>query len=381
MTTAAALRATLALAAVAALAGCGQGNQYAAPPPAKVTVALPLEQQVTHYFDATGNTSAVNTVQLVARVQGFVQAISYTDGDAVKKGASLFTIEPEPYKLKVDAAKASVTSAQATLTQAEAEYKRQADLVGKQVSTQANYDKALAQRDSSQGDLQSAQANEQQAEINYTYTNVTAPFDGTVSARQVSIGELVGASASPTVLATIVQLDPIWVYFNVSERDVQEVRATLLREGRSTADLMGREVQVALQTDTDYPHVGKLDYVAPTIDAATGTLQARASFANPNRALLPGYFVRVRLPYQSRQPELLVPDAAIGADQGGRYVLIVNKDNMVEQRKVEAGQVVGELRVVSSGLTKDDRVVVGGIMRALPGQKVEPEVKALAAAQ
>ena len=144
MTTAAALRATLALAAVAALAGCGQGNQYAAPPPAKVTVALPVEQQVTHYFDATGNTSAVNSVQLVARVQGFVQAISYTDGDFVKKGTSLFTIEPEPYKLKVDAAKASVTSAQATLTQAEAEYKRQADLVGKQVSTQANYDKALA---------------------------------------------------------------------------------------------------------------------------------------------------------------------------------------------------------------------------------------------
>ena len=381
MTTAAALRATLALATVAALAGCGQGNQYAAPPPAKVTVALPVEQQVTHYFDATGNTSAVNTVQLVARVQGFVQAISYTDGDAVKKGASLFTIEPEPYKLKVDAATASVTSAQATLTQAEAEYKRQADLVGKQVSTQANYDKALAQRDSAQGDVQSAQANEQQAEINYSYTNVTAPFDGTVSARQVSIGELVGASASPTVLATIVQLNPIWVYFNVSERDVQEVRANLAREGRTTADLMGNEVQVALQTDTDYPHDGKLDYVAPTIDASTGTLRARASFANPNRALLPGYFVRVRVPWQSRQPELLVPDVAIGADQGGRYVLVVNKDNVVEQRKVEAGQVVGELRVVASGLAKDDRVVVGGIMRALPGQKVEPEVKALAAAQ
>jgi len=381
MTIVAALRATLALAAVAAVAGCGQGNQYAAPPPAKVTVALPVEQQVTHYFDATGNTSAVNTVQLVARVQGFVQAISYTDGDAVKKGTSLFTIEPEPYRLKVDAAKASVTSGQATLTQAEAEYKRQADLVGKQVSTQANYDKALAQRDSAQADVQSAQANEQQAEINYSYTNVTAPFDGTVSARQVSIGELVGASASPTVLATIVQLDPIWVYFNVSERDVQETRANLAREGRTTADLMGNEVQVALQTDTDYPHVGKLDYVAPTIDASTGTLQARATFANPNRALLPGYFVRVRVPWKARQPELLVPDVAIGADQGGRYVLVVNKDNVVEQRKVEAGQVVGELRVVSSGLTKHDRVVIGGIMRALPGQKVDPEVKALAAAQ
>jgi len=381
MTPVAVLRASLMLAAVLALSGCGRGNEYAAPPPPKVTVALPLEQQVTHYFDATGNTSAVNSVQLVARVQGFVQAISYTDGDFVKKGTSLFTIEPEPYRLKVEAAKASVTSAKASLTQAQAEYQRQADLVSKQVSTQANYDKALAQRDSSQADVQSAQANEQQAEINYSYTNVTAPFDGTVSARQVSIGELVGASATPTVLATIVQLDPIWVYFNVSERDVQQVRANLAREGRSTADLIGQQVQVALQTETDYPHMGKLDYVAPTIDASTGTLTARASFANPNRALLPGYFVRVRVPWKSRQPELLVPDVAIGADQGGRYVLVVDKDNVVEQRKVEAGQVVGELRVINSGLTKNDRVVVGGIMRAIPGQKVDAELKALAAAQ
>ena len=164
----------------------------------------------------------INSVDLVARVQGFVQAISYTDGDFVKKGTSLFTIEPEPYKLKVESAKASVTSAKATLKQNDAEFQRQADLVTKQVSTQANYDKALAQRDSSQADLQSAQANEQQAEINLGYTDVVAPFDGVVSARQVSIGQLVGAN-SATVLSTIVQLDPIYVNFNVSERDVLEV--------------------------------------------------------------------------------------------------------------------------------------------------------------
>jgi multidrug efflux pump subunit AcrA (membrane-fusion protein) len=172
--------------AVIGLAACGQNNQYAEPPPPKVTVAAPIERQIPRYFESTGNTAAVNSVDLVARVQGFVQAISYTDGDYVKKGTSLFTIEPQPYKLKVDGAKASVVSAQATLTQAEAEYQRQAALVGKQVSTQANYDKALAQRDSAQADLQSAQSNEQQAEINLGYTDVTAPFDGVVSARQVS---------------------------------------------------------------------------------------------------------------------------------------------------------------------------------------------------
>jgi RND family efflux transporter MFP subunit len=363
----------------AALAACGQGNQYAAPPPPKVTVVLPVQQDVTRYFEATGNASAVNSVQLVARVQGFVQAISYTDGQFVKKGASLFTIEPEPYKLKVESAKASVTSAQATLTQNQAEYQRQADLIQKQVSTQANYDKALAQRDSAQADLQSAQSNEQQAEINLGYTDVTAPFDGVVTARQVSVGELVGAS-SPTVLATIVQLDPIWVNFNASERDVLQIRADLAKTGRTTANLLGLPAEVGLQTETGYPHQGKLDYIAPDVDPSTGTLAARASLSNADRVLLPGYFVRVRIPSKPA-PALLVPDVALGSDQAGRYVLVVNQDNVVEQHKIEAGQLVGDLRVILSGLTKDDRVVVGGIMRAIPGQKVDAETSTPAAAK
>jgi RND family efflux transporter MFP subunit len=355
------------------LAACGQNNQYAAPPPPKVTVATPIERQIPRYFEATGNTAAVNAIDLVARVQGFVQAISYTDGDFVKKGTSLFTIEPQPYKLKVDVAKASVISAQATLTQAQAEYQRQAALVGKQVATQANYDKALAQRDSAQADLQSAQANERQAEINLGYTDVTAPFDGVVSARQVSIGQLVGASSSPTVLATIVQLNPIWVNFTASERDVLQVRAALARRGETTASLIGMPVEVGLQTEEGYPHKGELDYVAPTVNASTGTLAARGSLENGNRTLLPGYFVRVRIASRQQQPMLLVPNVALGSDQGGSYVLVVNQDNIVEQRKVDAGQVVGELRVIENGLGKDDRVIIGGIMRAIPGEKVDAE--------
>ncbi len=372
-------RITLMLAVCAGAAACGKNNQYAAPPPPKVTVAAPVEQNVTRYFDATGNAASVNSVDLVARVQGFVQAISYKDGDFVKKGTSLFTIEPEPYKLKVDSAKASVVSAQASLTQAQAEYDRQAALVQKQVSTQANYDKALAQRNSAQADVQSAQANERQAEINLGYTDVTAPFDGVVTARQVSIGQLVGAN-TPTTLATIVQLDPIWVNFTASERDVLQVRAALARMGETTASLIGIPVEVALQNESGYPHKGKLDYVAPNVDPSTGTLAARATLDNANRALLPGYFVRVRIPFRP-QPALLVPDVALGSDQGGRYVLVVNKDNIVEQRKVEPGQLVGDLRVIESGLTKDDRVVVGGIMRAIPGQKVDAEERSASAAK
>jgi RND family efflux transporter MFP subunit len=362
------------------LAGCGENNEYAAPPPPKVTVAAPIERPIPRYFEATGNAAAVNAVDLVARVQGFVQAISYNDGDFVKKGTSLFTIEPEPYRLKVDAAKASVVSAQAALTQAEAEYQRQAALVGKQVSSQANYDKALAQRDSAQGDLQSAQANEQQAEINFGYTNVTVPFDGVVSARQVSIGELVGATTAPTVLATLVELDPIWVNFNASERDVLQVRAALAARGETTASLIGIPVEVGLQTEEGYPHEGKLDYVAPTVNASTGTLAGRAILENADRALLPGYFVRVRIASRRQQPSLLVPNVALGSDQGGPYVLVVNQENVVEQRQVEAGQVVGDLRVIESGLGKDDRIVVGGIMRAIPGQKVDAELHSASAA-
>ncbi len=372
-------RAMLPLALAAGVAACGQNNQYAAPPPPKVTVAAPIAKDVTRYFESTGNAAAINTVDLVARVQGFVQAISYNDGDFVKKGTSLFTIEPEPYKLKVDSAKAAVVSAQATLTQAQAEYDRQAALVAKQISTQANYDKALAQRDSAQADLQSDQASEKEAEINLGYTDVTAPFDGVVTARQVSIGQLVGATSTPTTLATIVQLDPIYVNFTASERDVLQVRASLASRGETTAALLGMPVEVALQNDSDYPHHGKLDYIAPNVDPSTGTLAARASLENADRSLLPGYFVRIRIPSKPR-PALLVPDVALGSDQGGRYVLVVNKDDVVEQRKVEPGQLVGDLRVIESGLTADDRVVVGGIMRAIPGEKVDAEQQSASSA-
>jgi RND family efflux transporter MFP subunit len=369
----------LALFVAASLAACGDNNTYAPPPPPKVTVAAPLQQDIARNYDATGNAAAVNSVDLVARVQGFVQAISYTDGQFVKKGTSLFTIEPEPYKLKVVAAKASVASAQATLLVKQQDFARQADLLQKQVSAQVSYDQALAARDSAQADLQSAQANERQAEINLGYTDVTAPFDGVVTARQVSIGQLVGAN-SPTTLATIVQLDPIWVTFNVSERDVLEVRAFLAKEGRTTATLLGTPVDVGLQTDAGYPHAGQLDYVAPDVDPSTGTLAARAILENADRALLPGFFVRIRIPGKPR-PALLVPNVAIGSDQGGRYVLVVNKDNIVEQRKVTPGQLDGDLRVIDEGLTKDDRVVVGGIMQAIPGQKVDAEPSSAPAAK
>ena len=263
------------------------------------------------------------------------------------------------------------------MKQAEAEYKRQADLAGKQFASQAALDQAEATRDSARANLQQAQANTQQAEINLGYTKVVAPFDGVVTAREVSLGQLVGAS-SPTVLATIVQMDPIYVNFTASERDVLQVRANLAAAGKTPADLIGMAVEVRLQNESEYLHKGKLDYVAPMVNPATGTLAARASLPNANRPLLPGYFVHVRIPWNPHTV-LLVPDIALASDQGGRYVLVVNKDNVVEQRSVEVGQLVGDLRVIGSGIAKEDRIVVGGIMRAIPGQKVDAELRSAAA--
>jgi len=377
MTPATFARATLLFAAASGITSCGENNRYAAPPPPKVTVATPIEREVTNYFEATGNTAAVNSVDLVARVQGFIQEISYVDGDFVKRGTLLFTIEPEPYRLKLAAAQAAEAGAQATLKQAEAEYKRQADLAGKQFASQAALDQAEATRDSARANLQQAQANTQQAEINLGYTKVVAPFDGVVTAREVSLGQLVGAS-SPTVLATIVQMDPIYVNFTASERDVLQVRANLAAAGKTPADLIGMAVEVRLQNESEYLHKGKLDYVAPMVNPATGTLAARASLPNANRALLPGYFIHVRIPWNPHTA-LLVPDVALASDQGGRYVLVVNKDNVVEQRSVEVGQLIGDLRVIGSGIAKEDHIVVGGIMRAIPGQKVDAELRSAAA--
>src|ERR1700759_1556884 len=360
------------------LAGCEQ-NTYVAPPPPKVDVALPLNQKITRYLEATGNTAPIKSVDLVARVQGFLETIDYKDGERVKQGATLFTIEPETYKLKLDQAQAAQVGAEASVKQTEADFKRQSDLVARQAVSQATLDSSTSTRDNAQASLQQAQANTQIAEVNYGYTKVTAPFDGYVTAHLVSIGELVGAS-SPTQLATIVALDPIYVNLNVNEQDVLRIRAEALRHGVTVAELRELPVQVGLQTDQGYPHEGRLDYIAPTVSQSTGTLAVRGIVPNPNRTMLPGYFVRVRVPYDQQTDALLVPDTALGSDQGGRYVLVVSADNTVEQRKVEIGPIEdGALRVIETGLKPDDRVVIAGLLRAIPGQKVDPQLQKIQA--
>jgi RND family efflux transporter MFP subunit len=359
--------------ACCALCGCEQ-NSFVPPPPPKIDVGLPVQQTITRFLDATGNTAPIQTVDLVARVQGVLQSINYKDGTLVKQGTTLFTIEPETYKFKLEQAQAAEAGAQASLKQAESDYKRQVDLVARQAVSQATLDTSTSSRDNAQANLQQAEANTKIAAVNFSYTNVVAPFDGVVSAHLVSVGELVGA-ASPTQLATIVQLDPIYVNFNVNEQDVLRVRAEARRRGLTTSDLTQLPIEVGLQTESGYPHKGHLDYAAPTVNLSTGTLAVRAVLPNADRVLLPGYYVRVRVPFDQQQNALLVPDVALGSDQSGRYVLVVNGENVVEQRKVVTGPVEGELRVIESGLKADDRVVIAGLLRAIPGQKVDPQLQ------
>jgi len=225
-----------ALALFAVLAACGQSNTYVAPPPPKVTVATPVQQKVTRYLELTGSTAAVSSADLVARVPGFIHDISYSDGQQVKKGTLLFTIEPEPYQVKLEQAKAAEAGAQATLKQAQNDYDRQAKLVTTQAASQATYDQSLATRDSAQANYLQAQANTKLAALNNDYAHVQAPFDGIVSARQVSVGEYVGGSATPTVLANIVQSDPIYVNFNISEQDVLRLRTEIAKRGLTRDD-------------------------------------------------------------------------------------------------------------------------------------------------
>jgi RND family efflux transporter MFP subunit len=368
------LRIGLLLLAFVGLSGCEQ-NTFVAPPPPKVAVAQPVQRAITRFLDTTGNTAPIKSVDLVARVQGFLQSIDYQDGAFVKQGTTLFTIEPETYKLKLDQAQAAEVGAQATLKQAEADFKRQSDLVQRQAVSQSTLDQSTSTRDNAQANLQQAQVNTRIAQVNYGYTNVTAPFDGIVTAHLVSVGELVGAASPPTQLATIVQLDPIYVNFNVNEQDVLRIREVARQRGISVTDLRQLPVEVGLQTETGYPHQGKLDYISPTLNQSTGTLAVRGIFSNPDRTLLPGFYVRVRVPYDKQQDALLVPDTSLGSDQAGRYLLVVNGDNVVEQRKVQTGPSEGDLRVIESGLKPDDRVVIAGLLRAIPGQKVDPQLQ------
>jgi multidrug efflux system membrane fusion protein len=363
----------------AALVGCKPENKFEPPPPPEISVARPLQQQVQPYEVLTGNTVAFNTVDLVARVEGFLTSINYTDGGFVKKGDLLFLIEQTMYQAKVKEAQAELDSANAQLLNAQAEFTRQETLLRQNVTAQNTYDQAKAKRDSARANVENQEGNLVIAQTNLGYTSVAAPFDGIVTKHLVSVGELVG-STTATKLATIVQLDPIYVEFNMSEQDILRIRDNLKR--RLTVEEISKvPLDIGLMDEEGYPHQGFFNYVSPEIDPTTGTILVRGLFKNPNRDLVPGFFARIRVPTaQAATAVFLIPDRVIAEDQAGKYALVVNKDNVVEQRRVITGQLlVGGLRVISTGLTADDRVVLTTNGKAVPGGKVVPKETTIAA--
>jgi membrane fusion protein, multidrug efflux system len=367
-------RVILVVCLLAAVPACKDENKYEPPPTPKVGVAQPAKQPVARYLELTGNTVALDKVELVARATGFLREINYKDGSTVKKGDVLFVIEPAPYEAKVLQGEAEFAAAKAAAEYAEAEFQRQYALSQTtQFGWQSKFYEAQRNRDEKRANLQKAQAALELAKIDLGYTKVTAPFDGTVTTHLAAVGALVGGGSSPTALATILQLDPIYVIANLSEQEVLRIIAD--PSGISTADLGKIPIELGVMTETGYPHKGVIDYIAPQVDPSTGTLRVRGVFANPNYALLPGFFAHVRVP-PSQGPEqeaLLVPEAALGSDQAGRYVLVVDKDNVVDKRSVTVGAAVDDMRVIEKGLGPEDRVIVAGLMRAVPGQKVNPE--------
>jgi len=360
------------------LAACNASkNAYVPPPPPKVTVAQPVQKPVTLYIELTGNTAPFNTVTLVARVQGYLESIDYADGASVTKGSQLFGIEQDQYKAQLDQAKATLASNKATEAFNRWEFDQQAKLFKQDSTAQATLEQWRSSADQASAAILNAQAAIDLANINLGYTRVLAPFDGVVTNHLVDLGALVGVSG-PTTLATIIQTDPLYVYFTVSEPQVLAIRRSTAEAGRpiSSTDLSriaSIPVEIGLQDEEGYPHKGNLNYASPQLNSATGTLTARAIFDNKDHTLLAGLFVRVRVPIGHQDKALLTRDDAIGTNQEGSYVLVVGPDNVVQRKIVKTGNREGQLRIIESGLDPGDWVVTEGIQRAFPGAKVDPQ--------
>lgn len=357
------------------LSGCkDEENKYVAPPPPKVTVSHPLVQPLTEYLEMTGNTQAIATVQLTARVEGYLTHIGFKDGDVVKKDTTLFVIEQPPYQAKVDLAEAAVASSEAKLLRATQEYKRQQQLIKQNATSQSEVEKWQAQQDAARAALDEAKANLEIAKINLGYTVIKAPFPGRIDRHLVDIGNLVGQGQA-TLLSTIYRLDPIYAYFNINEKDLVRGMAKDMEDGKR--DMAPFPVDLAIEGEQGYPHTGRLDFAATALDSSTGTLLLRGIFDNPLDSggipqMLPGMFVRVRIPIDTVPDALFVSERALGVDQAGPYVLVVNDKNVVEQRTVRVGSREHGMRAVREGLKKGDWVVVNGIQRARPGAVVTP---------
>lgn len=340
-------------------------------PLVKVVVQKPERAEVVEYVTQTGTTVAFNSVDLVARIEGYLDANKFTDGSLVTKGQELFVIQPEPYLEKLKEAQASVAAQKADYAYSKSEYSRQQKMYKENATSLNNVEKWLAKTQASEAEVAKAIANEAIATINYSYTNVKAPFSGRIGRHLVDVGNLVG-NGKATNLGNIEQIDPIYVYFNLNELDLIKLRAAAKQHGIEPNDINQIPAFIKMQNETGYPHQGKLDFVNTGLNASTGTMEFRAILENKNLILVPGLFVQVRIPITKPQSQFVVPDSAVLYDQIGSYLLSVNNANEVEVKRVELGAEEKGKRTILKGITAEDKIIISGLQYAIPGNKVDP---------
>jgi RND family efflux transporter MFP subunit len=358
--------------------GCGGEAKVTAPPAPEVSVSQPVEEPVQEVLEFTGRTSAVDTVEVRARVTGYIAKVDFTDGALVKTGDVLFEIDPREYQATLDRAEGQVVRLRAQLARVESEVARNVALRPSGAASARELERAIADRGAVEGELKAALAQLELARLDLEFTRVTAPVAGRVSRAEVTQGNLVvvGAAGGP-LLTTIVSLDPMYVDFDADERALLRLRkARIVSDGAATPESIRAAqipVLVALADERDFPHHGTLDFVDNRVDPSTGTIHVRAVLPNPDRLLTPGLFVRVRLPVSEPRPGILVTDRAVATDQDRKYVLVVNDKNVVEYRPVKLGGLHNGLRAVAEGLTPGEWVIVNGIQRTRPGATVSPQ--------
>jgi RND family efflux transporter MFP subunit len=360
---------------IAALFGCSKKTETAVMPPLLVTIAKPMEREIVNYEEFTGNTAAVDSVDIRARVSGYLAKIGFSEGATVKTGDALFIIDQRPYQAALDQAQANLEQAKAQLALAQSNYERSDQLHKAGVIDQQQYDTDLANRNAANATVLGNQAALETAQLNFAFTEVRSPIDGQTSTYKYTIGNLIAAGdiTRTGVLTSVVSVDPVYVYVNVDERaflTYQEMVRTgkiQLTEGSKTP------MEMQLANESTYPHVGYIDFVDNQVDPSTGTIRVRGVFPNKDRVLLPGLFARVRIPSGPKFKGLLISDLAIGYDQGQPIVYVVDEHNLAKAKPVKLGAISNGLRVVESGINPDERIVVNGIVRIRPGVSVTPE--------
>ena len=367
----------LPLAIATLVASCGEGQKQAGPPPPAVTVAEPVKRTVFDYDEYVGRFTAINSVEVRARVSGYLDKLHFKDGQLVKQGDLLFTIDKRPFQNTLDQARANLVQAQSNVAFTESDYTRGQQLVRDKTITDQTFEQRAQAFRNAKASVSANEAAVRQAELDLDFTELRAPINGRIGDRRVTPGNLVtgGTGGNTTLLAIIVSTDPIYFEFTFDEASYLRYER-LAKEGGQDVASRNAGVQVALKLidEKDFDHEGRMDFVDNVIDRSTGTIRGRAVFSNPSAVFTPGMFARVRVPGSPPYEALLVPDAAIGTEQAKKYVIVVDAQDTARQKYVTPGQLTSDnLRVIKDGIGPDDRIVVSGLMQARPGTKVRPE--------